>query len=227
MRSSPESWYGVAFRVPSKIPSMSATRNNHYVPRWYQAGFFEPGRATLAYFDLTPPQKTIDDGRVITGNSLVHWPTERCFQQRDLYSTFFGTLVNDEIERRLTFICGRSRRGNFQLQRKTRRDRMRGKLRDIKAELRRRMHQPIPEQGKWLRQVVAGHFAYYAVPTNSRALSAFRHYVTDLWRRTLRRRSQKGGFTWERMTKLVADWLPPPRILHPWPDQRFDVRHPR
>src|ERR1700674_5421983 len=126
-----------------------------------------------------------------------------------------------------TFICGRSRRGNFQLQRKTRRDRMRGKLRDIKAELLRRMHQPIPEQGKWLRQVVAGHFAYYAVPTNSRALSAFRHYVTDLWRRTLRRRSQKDGFTWERMTELVADWLPPPRILHSWPDERFDVRHPR
>src|SRR5437868_6288415 len=126
-----------------------------------------------------------------------------------------------------TFICGKSRRGTFQLQRKTRRDRMRGKLRDIKAELRRRMHQPIPEQGKWLRQVVAGHFAYYAVPSNSRALSAFRHYVTDLWRRTLRRRSEKGGFTWERMTKLVADWLPPPRILHPWPDERFDVRHPR
>jgi RNA-directed DNA polymerase len=104
---------------------------------------------------------------------------------------------------------------------------MRRKLGDIKAELLRRMHQPIPEQGKWLRQVVAGHFAYYAVPTNSRALSAFRHYVTDLWRRTLRRRSQKDGFTWERMTKLVAEWLPPPRILHPWPDERFDVRHPR
>jgi RNA-directed DNA polymerase len=79
-----------------------------------------------------------------------------------------------------TFICGRSRCGNFQLQRKTRCDRMRRKLGDIKAELLRRMHQPIPEQGKWLRQVVAGHFAYYAVPTNSRALSAFRHYVTDL-----------------------------------------------
>ena len=126
-----------------------------------------------------------------------------------------------------TFICGRSRRGNFQLQRKTRRDRMRRKLRDIKAELQRRMHQPIPEQGKWLRQVVAGHFAYYAVPTNSRALLAFRHYVTDLWRRRLRRRSEKGGFTWERMTKLVADSLPPPIILHPWPDERFDVRHPR
>src|SRR5271156_677928 len=65
-----------------------------------------------------------------------------------------------------TFICGRSRRGNFQLQRKTRRDRMRRKLGDIKAELLSRMHRPIPEQGKWLRQVVAGHFAYYAVPTN-------------------------------------------------------------
>jgi len=126
-----------------------------------------------------------------------------------------------------TFICGLSRCGNFQLQRKTRRDRMLGKLKDIKADLRRRMHQPIPEQGRWLRQVVTGHFAYYAVPTNSRALSAFRHHVTDLWRRTLRRRSQKDGFTWDRMTRLVDDWLPQPRILHPWPDVRFDVRHPR
>jgi RNA-directed DNA polymerase len=126
-----------------------------------------------------------------------------------------------------TFICGLSRDGKFQLQRKTRRDRVRAKLRDIKEELRRRMHHPIPEQGKWLRQVVTGHFNYYAVPTNSRALSAFRHCVADHWRRTLRRRSQKDGFTWERMEKLVNDWLPPPRILHPWPDVRFDVRHPR
>jgi RNA-directed DNA polymerase len=126
-----------------------------------------------------------------------------------------------------TFICGKSRRGSFQLHRKTRRDRMRAKLKGIKAELRRRMHQPIPNQGQWLKQVVTGHFAYYAVPTNSRALSAFRHYVTDLWRRALRRRSQKDGFTWERMTKLADDWLPQPHILHPWPDVRFDVKHPR
>jgi RNA-directed DNA polymerase len=126
-----------------------------------------------------------------------------------------------------TYICGRSRRGNFQLQRKTRRDRQRAKLQDIKEELRRRMHQPIPIQGSWLKQVVTGHFAYYAVPTNARALSAFRHYVTDLWRRALRRRSQKDGFTWDRMTKLAAGWLPEPRILHPWPDQRFAVRRPR
>jgi group II intron reverse transcriptase/maturase len=126
-----------------------------------------------------------------------------------------------------TFICGKSRRGRFQLQRKTRCDRMQAKLQEIKAELRRRVHRTIPDQGHWLKQVVAGHFAYYAVPTNSRALSAFRHYVTDLWRRTLRRRSQKDGFTWDRMTKLADDWLPAPRILHPWPDQRFAVKHPR
>ena len=126
-----------------------------------------------------------------------------------------------------TFICGKSRQGRFQLQRKTRRDRMRAKLKDIKVELRRRMHWPIPEQGKWLRQVVTGHFAYYAVPTNSRALSAFRYHVTDLWRRTLRRRSQRDGFTWDRMTKLADAWLPKPRILHPWPTERFAVNHPR
>jgi len=126
-----------------------------------------------------------------------------------------------------TFICGKSRKGRFQLRRKTRSDRMRAKLKDIKAELRRRMHWPIPEQGKWLRQVVTGHFGYYAVPTNGRALSAFRHHVTDLWRRTLRRRSQRDGFTWARMTKLTDDWLPKPRILHPWPSERFAVSHPR
>ena len=126
-----------------------------------------------------------------------------------------------------THICGRSRRGYFQLQRKTRRDRLRAKLQEIKVELRRRMHQPIPDQGSWLRQVVTGHFAYYAVPTNARALSALRHYVADIWRRTLRRRSQKDGFTWARMAKLADGWLPAPRVLHPWPNQRFAVKHPR
>jgi group II intron reverse transcriptase/maturase len=126
-----------------------------------------------------------------------------------------------------TFICGKSRRGAFQLKRKPRRDRMRAKLLDIKEELRRRMHHPIPEQGKWLRQIIHGHLAYFAVPTNSRAIRAFRHGVVELWRRTLRRRSQKDGYTWERMEKLVNDWLPKPKILHPWPNVRFAVKHPR
>ena len=126
-----------------------------------------------------------------------------------------------------TFICSKSRTGKFQIQRKTRRDRMRAKLKEIKTELRRRMHQPIPVQGKWLRQVVTGYFNYYAVPTNSRAIAAFRFYITDLWRRTLRRRSQKDAMNWERITRLAADWLPPPHILHPWPSARFAVTHPR
>ena len=126
-----------------------------------------------------------------------------------------------------TFICGRSRRGAFQLQRKTRRDRMRMKLGELKVQLRKRMHESIPKQGRWLKQVVTGFFAYHAVPTNARALSAFRHYVTALWRRTLRRRSQKDVMTWARISKIADAWLPQPRILHPWPDQRFAVTHPR
>ena len=126
-----------------------------------------------------------------------------------------------------THICAKSRRGYFLLKRKSRRDRMRVRLQAIKQELRRRMHLPIPAQGKWLGQVVNGWFNYHAVPTNSRALSAFRFFVTDLWRQTLRRRSQKDGITWERIARLADDWLPKPKILHPWPKQRFAVRHPR
>jgi RNA-directed DNA polymerase len=126
-----------------------------------------------------------------------------------------------------TFLCGKSRRGNFLVKRKTRRDRMTAKLQEVKGELRRRMHQPIPEQGRWLRQAVTGFFAYHAVPTNFRALGAFRLHVTRLWRRVLRRRSQKDGFTWKRIEKLAADFLPTPRILHPWPSERFAVKHPR
>lgn len=126
-----------------------------------------------------------------------------------------------------TFICGKSRRGAFLLHRKTRVDRMRARLQEIKAQLRSRMHEAIPEQGRWLRTVVTGFFAYHAVPTNSRALGAFRYHVTHLWLRTLRRRSQKARLTWERMAKIAADWLPAPRVLHPWPSQRFAVKHPR
>jgi RNA-directed DNA polymerase len=126
-----------------------------------------------------------------------------------------------------THICGRSRRGKFLLHRRTRRDRMRTKLKEIKEELRRRMHQPIPEQGKWLAQVVRGYFAYHAVPTNGMRIGAFRHHVENLWLRTLRRRSQKDHFPWDRIRRLADDWLPKPRTLHPWPSQRFAVRHSR
>jgi group II intron reverse transcriptase/maturase len=126
-----------------------------------------------------------------------------------------------------TFICGKSRQGKFLIHRKTRRDRMRAKLQQVKEEMRRRMHQPIPQQGKWLRQVVTGYFNYHAVPTNSRALALFWVEITKRWRRVLNRRSQRGNLTWDRMMKLAADWLPKPRVRHPWPSDRFAGTHPR
>jgi RNA-directed DNA polymerase len=104
---------------------------------------------------------------------------------------------------------------------------MRARLRAIKGELWRKMHEPIPEQGRWLGQVVRGYFAYHAVPTNTKSLSAFRHHVTDLWRRSLRRRSQRDSTTWQGIAQLVAAFLPAVQILHPWPHERFSVTHPR
>jgi RNA-directed DNA polymerase len=126
-----------------------------------------------------------------------------------------------------TFICGKSLKGNFLLHRKSRGDRMRAKLQEIQEELRQRRHQAIPLQGKWLRSVVSGYFNYHAVPTNGRALTVFHYHVRRLWLRTLQRRSERDGSTWQRIEKLAAEWLPKPRILHPWPRERFAVSHPR
>jgi len=125
------------------------------------------------------------------------------------------------------FICGKSRRGRFLVTRKSRRDRMAARLREIKEGLRQRLHQPIPETGSWLAQVVAGYLAYHAVPTNSRAIGTFRYHVVVLWHRTLNRRSQRSRLTWQRLKRLAADFLPRPQILHPWPSVRFAVRHLR
>lgn len=127
-----------------------------------------------------------------------------------------------------THICGKSRKsGGFQLRRKSRRKRMRAKLAEIKEELRRRRHVAVAEQGKWLGQVVRGFFAYHAVPLNYASLSAFRHHVVDLWRRSLKRRSQKDRTTWKRIARLADRYLPRARITHPWPNQRFLAKHPR
>jgi RNA-directed DNA polymerase len=126
-----------------------------------------------------------------------------------------------------TVICGKTRRGHFLIHRKSRRDRMAGKIKEVKEGLRRRMHRSIPEQGKWLKQVVTGYFAYHAVPTNFRALLVFRTQIMRVWLRTLRRRSQKDQTNWKRIVQLAADFIPTPRILHPWPNQRFAVNHRR
>jgi group II intron reverse transcriptase/maturase len=120
-------------------------------------------------------------------------------------------------------ICDRRRNGTFIVLRQTRTDRMRAKLQDIKRELRRRLHDPIPEVGQWLRSVVRGHIQYYGVPRNGHALKQFCLQVARLWYRTLRRRSQTTRLTWERMQRLIYRWLPRPRIVHPYPEQRLGV----
>ena len=120
-----------------------------------------------------------------------------------------------------THSCGVNRAGKFLVRRTTMKRRLTAKLHEVKAELRRRLHQPVPEQGAWLQSVVRGYFAYHALPGNWKALGAFRTQCTRLWYRTLRRRSQKTRLTWDRMTLIADAWLPPARILHPWPEQRL------
>jgi RNA-directed DNA polymerase len=104
---------------------------------------------------------------------------------------------------------------------------MRAKLKEVKQGLKKRRRQPIPAPGRWLGQVVGGFFGYHAVPTNSAALSALRYHVTNLWRRTLRRRSQKHALTWTRIARLAHAFLPKALIRHPWPSARFAATHPR
>ena len=104
---------------------------------------------------------------------------------------------------------------------------MRVKLKAVNDQLGRRMHQPVPEQGRWLASVVRGHMAYYAVPGNYEAVAAFCDPVTRYWLKALRRRSQKTRVDWTRMVRIRKRWLPPVRVMHPFPEARFAVTHPR
>jgi RNA-directed DNA polymerase len=176
--------------------------------------FLDEMRERLQKFALTlHPEKT----RLIEfGRFAVERRKQRGFGKPETFN-FLG----------FTFICGKTRQGKFQIKRKTRRDRMRAKLRMIKLEMWRRMHQPIPAQGKWLGHVVRGYFNYHAVPTNGQALVEFRTEIAKRWHRVLNRRSERARLSWERMKRLTDEWLPKPRILHPWPDKRFAVSHPR
>jgi RNA-directed DNA polymerase len=123
-----------------------------------------------------------------------------------------------------THICASTKTGRFKLKRVTSKKKMRAKLKSVRTEMRRRMHHPIPEQGRWLASVLTGHYRYYAVPDNIDALQAFRAGVVFNWHRTLGRRSQNSRLPWKTMWRHADRWLPHPRILHPWPDRRFDAR---
>ena len=126
-----------------------------------------------------------------------------------------------------THISGKNSLGRFMVRRTTIRKRMRGKLRKIGQQLSERMHDPVPQTGKWLQTVVQGYFNYYAVPGNLTSLGVFRDRVMTLWWRTLRRRSQRRSISWTRTLALAERWLPQPRALHPFPDARFAATHLR
>ena len=183
-------------------------------------GFQHPGtakrflaelRQRLAAFALElHPQKTrlIEFGRYAASNRVARG------EGKPETFDFLG----------FTHICGKTGAGRFQLRRQTIRKRLRAKLQAVSAELRHRMHQPIPQQGAWLRSVVQGYLNYHAVPTNSFVVKSFRTQVIRLWFRTLQRRSQKARLTWPVMAARAKRWLPAARITHPFPTERFDAR---
>jgi RNA-directed DNA polymerase len=148
----------------------------------------------------------------------------------------FGAFAADDRKRRglgkpetfnflgFTHICEKKRsNGRFTVLRQTIRKRLQAKLSEVKAELRRRLHDPIPTVGTWLRAVVGGHIRYYGVPMNVPALHRFRFQVGWLWHRALSRRSQNGRVLWDRMRRLIDRWLPPVRVCHPYPLRRLGV----
>lgn len=126
-----------------------------------------------------------------------------------------------------THICGRSREGKFQVKRRTMGKRMRAVLLRIKQELRRRMHEPVVRVGAWLKQVVSGYYRYHCVPGNLPQMARYRHRVELLWRRALRNRGGKRKPSWRKLIPLFERWLPYARVLHPYPRERFSVKHPR
>ena len=128
-----------------------------------------------------------------------------------------------------THIAAITRGGRFVIRRRTVGKRLRRKLQEIKRELRRRFQDPVPETGRWLRQVLQGYYRYFAVPYNLDSLNLFRYEIGRAWLRALRRRSQKARkhLTWEKFKAIQRKWLPMPRIVHPWPNVRFRRRYPR
>jgi group II intron reverse transcriptase/maturase len=123
-----------------------------------------------------------------------------------------------------THICGKKRsNGYFTVYRQSMRKRRQAKLAEVKTELRRRICRPVPEVGNWLTTVLTGHYRYYGVPMNAKALWLFRDRLGWLWRRTLSRRSQKGRLPWHRMARLIDRYLPKPQIYHDYPLRRFGV----
>ena len=176
--------------------------------------FLEQLRERLAKFGLElPPEKTrlIEFGR---------YATERRKKRGEGKPETFNFLG-------FTHICGTNQQtGNFTVHRKTIGKRMAGKLKEIRAKLRQRMHARIPGTVEWLQQVVRGYFQYHAIPGNWARVKAFRNDGLRIWFQVLRRRSQRSRLHWDRFRERLGDLLPPVQILQPHPDVRFDAKHP-
>ena len=171
-------------------------------------------RERLARFGLElHPEKT----RLIEFGRFAGSSRERRGEGKPETFTFLG----------FTHYCGRTRNGSFTIWRRTAGKRLRAKLSEIQQTLRLRMHQPVGKVGEWLGRVVKGYYLYHAVPGNLSSLGVFRHRLCRMWRRVLRRRSQKRSLQWENLNRLFERWLPHPRILHPYPSTRFDATHRR
>jgi group II intron reverse transcriptase/maturase len=172
--------------------------------------FREELRGRLRRFGLElHPEKT----RLIEFGRFAARDRERCGDRKPETFNFLG----------FTHICGSTREGKFKVLRRTMAKRMRAKLRELKDELRRRLHHSVRDVGRWLQSVLRGHYEYYGVPGNWHALSSFHAQVVWLWHRALRRRSQRDALTWDIMLRLVRRYLPYPRILHPYPEARLGV----
>ena len=176
--------------------------------------FLEQLRERLAKFGLElHPEKT----RLIEFGSYA---TERRKKRGEGKPETFNYLG-------FTHICGTNHQtGNFTIQRKTIGKRMAAKLKEIRAKLRQRLHERTPKTVEWLRQVVRGYFQYHAVPGNWARMRAFRKDVLRIWFQALRRRSQRSRLNWDRFLARLGNLLPPVQVLHPYPDARFDVKHP-
>jgi RNA-directed DNA polymerase len=123
-----------------------------------------------------------------------------------------------------THLCSHNSLNKFTIRRRTMRKRRVAQLKRIRGELRRRLHDPIARTGAWLQRVVRGHINYYGVPLNSQTVAGFCHEVRKSWYRSLCRRSQRKRLDWQRFGRIAAYWLPPPRVVHPYPQQRFDAK---
>ena len=175
---------------------------------WEARRFWDELREQLAAFGLElHPEKT----RLIEFGAFAASNRKRNGRGKPDTFDFLG----------FTHVCGKTRRGRFIVRRLTMSKRLRTKLREINTTLRQRLHHPIPEIGGWLASIIRGHVQYYGVPLNAHRLHAFRHQIVCLWKRWLSRRSQKAHVTWERMVRIARHWLPPVRIVHPYPEQRL------